>query len=175
MTHPNRRRAFLSLLVGVLLPAVASAALDTDGLIDVGQPAPSFTSTDAQTGALLSFASVYRNQPMVLVFLQTACRSCYREMTTIQRLQQEVGGFGVLGVFLDMTPRNVRKYIEQNGFPFTFTWDADSTIAQAYGVAFTPASFLLDGDRNVVRVYKGFHPGIERALRKDVQELVAER
>ena len=76
---------------------------------------------DAQTREIISFEQLYRNQPMVLVFLQTACRSCQREMSLLQRLQAELGELRVFGVFVDMTARGITNYIEKNDLPFR--WD----------------------------------------------------
>jgi peroxiredoxin len=160
-------------LTALALALTAEAVTRAEEMIGPGESAPSFTCTDALTGTMMSFDSLYRDQPMVLVFLQTACRSCQREMDLLKKLHKEFGKFGVLGVFIDMTPRNFRKYIEQNELPFSFTWDTDNSIADAYGVSFSPASFLLDQNRKVVRVYRGFHPGMQRTMRTDLEMLTA--
>jgi peroxiredoxin len=166
---------YVSLLVAISGPNPAESGMGSEALLRVGDGAPTFTSIDAQTREIISFEQLYRNHPMVLVFLQTACRSCQREMSLLQRIQTELGELRVFGVFVDMTARGITNYIEKNALPFRFTWDSSNAIAKAYGVTFTPASFLLDRDRKVVQVYRGFHDGMERALRSELEKLVAAR
>jgi len=93
-------------------------------------------------------------------------------MLVLKGLKEELAGFGVMAVFIDMTIRNVKQYTEDNELPFTCTWDSSGEIAESYGVTFSPTSFLLNSDRKVVKVYKGFHPGVERELRSDLEALV---
>lgn len=173
MTRCLRGVAACLAACAVLLPAYAWGSTLEPALPAIGGPAPSFLYTDFETGVAMPFEGFERNRPIVLVFLQTACRSCNREMAVLKRLQEETASFGVLAVFLDMTPRNLKKYVEDNDLPFTFTWDSTNAIAGAYGVTFTPASFLLDGKRQVVKIYRGFHPGVERSLQTDLKGLAA--
>jgi len=105
------------------------------------------------------------------VFLQTACQSCYREMMALKAAKAASPSLEVLGIFLDMKAKDFQKYISENGLPFTFGWDSGYSIADSYGVSFTPASFLLDAERTVAAVYRGFHPGIEQALKADIEKL----
>ncbi len=160
----------LMVMLGAALPA--SGAAEAEKILAPGDAAPSFTFSDGATGVVMSSDSVARGKPLLLVFLQTACRSCYSEMLTLKKLHEGMGGFEVLGVFLDMKPKNFKSYMEENSLPFQFTWDANYSIAQDYGVSFTPASFLLDGERKVVAAYRGFHPGTERTMKSDVEKLV---
>lgn len=172
---PLRSRLVAALLV-VLAAALPSAgAADAEKVLAPGDAAPTFTFSDGATGVVMSSDSVARGKPLLVVFLQTACRSCYSEMLTLKKLREEVGGFEVLGVFLDMKPKNFKSYMDENALPFQFTWDANYSIAQSYGVSFTPASFLLDGDRKVVAAYRGFHPGTERTMKADVERVAGKK
>jgi len=169
----NPAPGFIALALAALLalPGVARAGMGSENLLQVGGAAPTFSFSDVNSGVVMPAETLARGQPLVLVFLQTACRSCYSEMLSLKKLYQDPGGFAVLGVFLDMKPKNFKSYIEENALPFHFTWDANYAIAEAYGVAFTPATFLLDRDRKVASVYRGFHPGTEKAMKEDLARL----
>lgn len=165
--------ASIACALGLLLAATpgARAGMDADKLLSTGAPAPAFTFTDAVTGGAMAMQNVARGRPLLLVFLQTACQSCYREMMSLKKLREGGTEFDVLGIFLDMKAKDFQKYITENELPFSFGWDSGYTIADSYGVSFTPASFLLDADRKVAAVYRGFHPGIESSLKADLARL----
>lgn len=161
--------ALLLLVLG--LPARSPAGMDSDKMLAAGQKAPSFNFTDVVSGAAVPSDTLARGRPLLLVFLQTACQSCFREMMALKAVKAANPDFEILGIFLDMKAKDFQKYISENGLPFTFGWDSGYTVADAYGVSFTPASFLLDADRTIAAVYRGFHPGIEQALKADIARL----
>jgi peroxiredoxin len=167
----KRIAATVALTFGLLTAAGASAGMDSDRLLAVGDKAPAFTFSEVASGGAMTMDTVARGRPLLLVFLQTACQSCYREMQTLKQLRASSADFDVLGIFLDMKAKDFQKYIADNGLPFVFGWDSGYSIADSYGVSFTPASFLLDRDRTVAAVYRGFHPGIEQALKADLAKL----
>lgn len=157
--------------LGLLTASGARAGLDSDKLLAVGNKAPAFTFSEVVGGGAMTMDAVAHGRPLLLVFLQTACQSCFREMQTLKQLRAAGAEIEVLGIFLDMKAKDFPKYIGDNELPFVFGWDSNYSIADAYGVSFTPASFLLDRDRTVAAVYRGFHPGIEQSLRADLARL----
>lgn len=170
MNRASLATAVLLLGAMLLLPP-GSLGSPSAGSPAVGEQAPTFLYTDLIRRGTVMFDTFERNRPVLLLFLQTACRSCHREVLALKRFEAELEGVGVMAVFIDMTPRNVKKYVEENELPFTCTWDSSGEIAESYGITFSPTCFLLDASRKVVKVYKGFHPGVERELKKDLQTL----
>jgi len=167
-----RRIAATALLAfGLLAAAGAQASMDSDKLLAVGNKAPAFTFAEVASGGAMTMDVVAHGRPHLLVFLQTACQSCFRGMQTLKQLRAGGAEIEILGIFLDMKAKDFQKYIGDNELPFVFGWDSNYSIAEAYGVSFTPASFLLDQDRNVTAVYRGFHAGIEQALKADLAKL----
>lgn len=133
----------------------ASAAMGGGKMLKVGAEAPKFDFTDIEgnKGSLDVFAE---GKPLLLVFLQTACRSCQREMAFLKQLKEDGADMNLLVIFVDMKERDFKKYKADNEYPFTFFWDNDYAIAEQYGVSFTPSSFLLDKERVVAKVYRGW-------------------
>ena len=168
MACRSRVLLLLALLLCVITPAAA-------GLLAPGDPAPKFTFPELATGKIRTLAEIAQGQPLLLVFLETACRSCVREMVAIKRIQADRPGFAVLGVFLDINPRNVEGYVADYDLPFSFTWDGAYTMADAYGVAASPTSFLIDQDGKVAVVYPGFTLATEGRLRADLEMLLFRR
>lgn len=168
MACRSRVLLLLALLLCVTTPAAA-------GLLAPGDPAPKFTFPELATGKTRTLAEIAQGRPLLLVFLETACRSCVREMVALKRIQADRPGFAVLGVFLDINPRNVEGYVADYDLPFSFTWDGPYTMADAYGVAASPTSFLIDQDGKVAVVYPGFSLATEARLRADVETLLFRR
>lgn len=165
-----RRRASLLLVVVFLTAAPALAGLPVSG-----DPAPRFTFPELATGATKTLADIAQGRPLLLVFLETACRSCVREIVAIKRIQADRPGFAVLGVFLDINPRDLTRYVTDYDLPFSFTWDGAYTMADAYGVSASPTSFLIDQDGKVAVVYPGFTLATEGRLRADLDMLLFRR
>ncbi|HSH68734.1 MAG TPA: TlpA disulfide reductase family protein [Deferrisomatales bacterium] len=157
-------------LLPVLLVLCATAAGGGERLCP-GDPAPPFAFTDMHTGETRSLDEVARGGPLLVVFLQTACGTCVREMVGLKRLVAEIPGCRVLGVFIDIKPRGLAEYVALYDLPFTFTWDHDSSRADAWGVSLSPTSFLLDREGKVAAVYAGFNLGTEDVLRDDLGRL----
>jgi peroxiredoxin len=124
-------------------------------MLKVGADAPKFdfTDIDGNKGSVQTFAE---GKPLLLVFLQTACRSCQREMAFLKQLKADGADMDILVVFVDMKERDFKGYATSNELPFVFFWDNDYSIAEQFGVSFTPSSFLLDKDRKIAKVYRGW-------------------
>jgi peroxiredoxin len=113
--------------------------------LEAGDLAPRFRVEDMQSGEAKGFDQIVRHQPLLLVLLQTACRSCVREMLAIKTIHKELGGFGLLEVLLDMHWGNLEPFIAACELPFVFAWDPSETIAKQYGVSVSPVAFRLIG------------------------------
>ena len=162
-------------LLLVALLALSVTTSHAGELLRPGDKAPRFRFPDLLTEETLGFADVARDGPLMLVFLQTACRSCVREMVALKNVQAQVGNLGVLAVFLDLRPRGLEEYVAEYDLPFTFTWDGQYVTADAYGVSFSPTTFLLDRDGVIAAVYPGFTIATERHIRTDLDTLLAPR
>ena len=143
------------LLLVVALPVAAFAGMGGGKMLKPGVVAPDFEFTDivGEKGSIHAFAP---GKPFLLVFLQTACRSCQREMAYLKELNEQGDDIEVLSVFLDMRERDFIGHVKGQGLTFRFFWDAEYKIADAYGVSFTPSSFLIDSDRKIANVYRGW-------------------
>jgi len=145
------------LMVMVLLvPALATAGMGGGKMLKEGTDAPvfKFKTIAGKETDLTAYAG---GKPVLLVFLQTACRSCQREMAFLKELTTEGGvKVNILAVFVDMRERDFKAYVDENKLPFNFTWDKDYSVADMYGVSFTPSSFLIDSKGVVAKVYRGW-------------------
>ena len=127
------------------------------------------------TGETRDLDEVAGGGPLLVVFLQTACGTCIREMVGLKKVLAQTPDCRVLGVFVDIKPRGLEEYVALYNLPFTFTWDQDSSKADAYGVSYSPTSFLLGPDGKVVAVYPGFTLGTEASITADLRRIATPR
>lgn len=123
---------------------------------EVGELMPDFT-IQTFDGKLLSRAT-FAGRPMLLVFWNTWCDDCMRDLPKINRLAQEFvpRGLAVLAIntALNDSESKALAYWKKSGYGFPTGFDHSFEIGQAFKVRGVPTVFLIDS-KGVVR-YK--HP-----------------
>lgn len=145
----------LLLALALIVPTLCLGSMGAAKMLKPGATAPDFKFKDI-TGAEDSLYGFSKDKPSLLVFIQTACGSCQREMQYLKELKAKTPELNLLAVFIDVKEMDFKKYVADNALPFRFTWDANYSVADAYGVSFAPASFLMDKEHKVAKVYRGW-------------------
>jgi peroxiredoxin Q/BCP len=130
-----------------------------------GDPAPEFTMP-ATGGRTVSLASL-RGRPFLLYFYPKAdTPGCTKEACAFQEALPQLGHIGleVVGVSKDkMKP--IEKFAEKYGLKFPLASDADTQVAEAYGVwgeksmygrkymGMERSSFLIDRNGKIAHVW----------------------
>lgn len=136
----------------VALPPGGSPTAEGIRMLDAGALAPEFRVKDTE-GAPFRFAEERGKKPVLLFFWSIFCEPCRLEMPVLQKMhvQYKDSGLDVVGVSLDGEPlkSSIRGFVKQEGYTFKVLIDElDSRemfkAADAYGVAGTPALFLVD-------------------------------
>lgn len=106
-------------------------------------------------GYLVS-VSDFRGSIVVLNFWASWCPPCRQEMPDLNELDlefKERGEVVLLTVNLTdgqrETRETARSYIEENGFGFTVLFDDRGVLANEYGIAAIPQTFILDRDGQI--------------------------
>ncbi len=147
--------AFLVFSLVMLAPLAALAGMGGENMLKQGSVAPDYKFVDID-GVEGSLHSIAKGKPLLVVFLQVTCRSCQREMAYLKELSDKGDMVDVLAFFVDPRKLDFKAYAKERDLPFRFVWDGDYSLAELYGVSFTPASFLLDSNRKVVKSYRGW-------------------
>ena len=97
---------------------------------------------------------------VVLVkFWATNCVTCIQQMpdTIAYHNKYKEQGYDPIAVAMAYDPEPfVKNYTRDNKLPFTVTLDKDGSVAKAFDdIKFTPVSFLLDRQGNIVKRYIG--------------------
>jgi peroxiredoxin len=146
---------FALVFILVFVPKISFAGMGGGNILPVGVAAPDFQYTDLD-GQKSSLYETDKGKPLLLVFIQRTCRSCQREMEFLKELKERNKDLNILGVFIDAVEKNFNGFKKEMGLPFRFFWDANLEVADTYGVSFAPTSFLLDKDRLISKVYRGW-------------------
>ncbi|MEE8373361.1 MAG: TlpA disulfide reductase family protein [Dehalococcoidia bacterium] len=112
----------------------------------VGRIAPDFTLVDLEGKPVT--LSDYRGKTVFLNFWATWCPPCRAEMPEIEAIFQEYNGRDVVVIGIDLRePEDeVRQYVRQGGYSWTFVMDTTGQVSSNYRVTAIPTSFFLDGE-----------------------------
>jgi peroxiredoxin len=144
-------------------PPAGVQATEAVKMVDAGAVAPEFSIKDAE-GVPFRFAEERGKKPVLLFFWSIFCEPCRLEMPVLQKMhvQHKDSGLEVVGVSLDGEPlrSSIRGFVKQEGYTFKVVIDElDSremfNAADAYGVAGTPALFLVDRTGRIVLARAG--------------------
>jgi cytochrome c biogenesis protein CcmG/thiol:disulfide interchange protein DsbE len=128
--------------------------------VEVGEPLPGF-SFQTFDGKNLSRAAL-AGKPMLLVFWNSWCDDCMRELPLINRLAQRFGPRGVaviaINTGLNDSESKARAYWKRSAYVFPTGYDHSFEIGKAFRVVGVPALFLVDA-RGVVRYKSPLLPG----------------
>ncbi|WP_022929192.1 TlpA family protein disulfide reductase [Patulibacter americanus] len=163
------RRSAVPLLLGSLalvLVAVLAYALSRsdpgesrqrslDAKVEAGQPVPAPGSDRTLlpvTEGVRKRLADYRGQVVVLNFWGSWCDPCKKEAPLLERYHQrltkaKVGT--VLGVTYKDTPEDSREFEREYGLTYPSFRDPGSDLAQEYGAAAMPETFILDREGRI--------------------------
>ncbi len=148
-------RGNLVLIAVVILGLLATTGCTTttsgSGGGRVGQLAPDFTLADLD-GNQVSLSD-FRGKTVFINFWATWCPPCREEMPAIEALYQQYKDKDVvvLGVDILETEGEVRQFVEEGGYSWTFVMDTTGEVTASYQVGAIPTSFFIDKE-GIIRV-----------------------
>jgi thiol-disulfide isomerase/thioredoxin len=122
----------------------------------VGSLAPDFTLIDALTGESVSLASL-KGKPVWINFWATWCPPCREEMPEMQQFYEKyhAQGLAIVGVNVQESDSQVRQYLKEGAFTWTFVLDAKGTTTDRYLVGGLPSHYFIDTEGVVQAVHMG--------------------
>ncbi len=112
----------------------------------VGAPAPDFT-LPTFSGPTFSLAQA-RGKTLLLVFWNTWCINCQRELVELDRLTARYGpetlAILLINTGINDTETKAREYLQRHGYRFPAGFDGNFTIGTAYQVRGVPTVLLID-------------------------------
>lgn len=120
-----------------------------------GALAPDFQAADGE-GTLLRLSD-YRGRPVLVNFWATWCPACVAELPAIQAVldHERDQGFEVIAVSLQEDATDAQRFLDDLGVGPRLALDPDGSIARLYQVVGLPASFFVDRDGVIRKVWLG--------------------
>ncbi|MCL5023158.1 MAG: TlpA family protein disulfide reductase [Nitrospirae bacterium] len=140
----------------------------------VGKEAPAFTLTSAD-GTKVSLAD-FSGRPVVIDFWATWCGPCREGTHELEKLHRKYDGKGVvfLGISMDEgrdAAQQVKAFAKENGLTYRMLID-DQETSRAYVVSSIPATYILDRNHILVKIYPGFLPGLGNMIAEQIEDLL---
>jgi len=182
-----RRNRFIASIVGLSLLGVAGAGVlatqavaqqgqAREGLVPVGEMAPSWTLADPD-GEMHSLEE-YRGKVVIMDFWATWCGPCKRAMPGLQNIHEEFKDRGVVVLGINAWERNGPQgaidYMKEHDYTYGLLLEADK-VAEAYGVRGIPTFYVIGVDGKVIKTKVGFHPDGEKQMAEFLEEYLAEQ
>lgn len=134
----------------------------TSQMMDLGTPAPPFALSEVTSGAQFTLEDVADSPVLLVAFLCSHCPYVIHVQDAFAALAREYQGKGVAVVGISANdpqrspedaPDGLAAQKREVGFDFPYLFDADQSVALAYGAACTPDFFVFDAARTLA--YRG--------------------
>lgn len=154
------------LTAGLLCPPLAGAQ-------GVGRPAPELGLKTLDGGPVLELHQ-FRGQVVYLDFWATWCGPCQQSLPVLQGWHRELAdrGFRVVGVNEDGDVKKAAAMAQRLQLTFPSISDSKGEVAGRYALPGMPASFLIDQQGRIRRVFKGFRPSEEKDIEREIAALL---
>ncbi|MCS0824799.1 thiol-disulfide oxidoreductase ResA [Cytobacillus firmus] len=159
----NKRLWMRTFILATLLGAVVYTlyanfiARDVNQKVKASDEAPDFilSKLDEETETIK--LSDLRGKAVLLNFWGSWCGPCKREMPAIEEAynQYKNQNFEVITINIEESDFTVTNFLETNNLSLPVVMDKTGEVYDAYGVYTLPASFFLNPDGTVNRVYEG--------------------
>lgn len=138
----------------------------------VGEIAPDFSLKSLENNNIN--LKDYEGQLVLLNFWFVGCKPCIMEMPELNEIVADYSAKGItfLAIGLD-SPERINKFLETHDFDYTLLPNG-RRVAQSYGITSYPTHLLLDKNGKVLFSQKGYFPGLQYALRKRLDDAIAE-
>jgi peroxiredoxin len=136
----------------------------------VGQQAPAIKLETLDHGRF--YLHDQRGKPVVLVFWDTSCQICKRELVEVESMRSTMGPETVVVAGVCQDPENVdlaRALVQGLGLGFPTLLDQEGRVSKAYGVNGFPTTIVISPAGTVGFVREGYTEPLMRQLRSTVQ------
>jgi cytochrome c biogenesis protein CcmG/thiol:disulfide interchange protein DsbE len=164
----------MRLLVPILSFSVLSACAGqvAPSALVVGQAAPQLSGVDVE-GRPVDLAAL-AGKVVVVDFWASWCEPCEQAMPELDALSAaHADRLVVIGVSVDEDPAAMQAFVDRVNVGFTLIHDADHEIANHWAPPKMPSSFVIAPDGAIAAIHGGYDTSTGKALRADVDALLA--
>jgi peroxiredoxin len=161
--------------------APASAGVRDLNTVKEGDTIPAFKGR-LVSGEEIDVGALVGKKVLVLAFWSIYCKPCVEEITSLIRLQEQIGGdkLEVIGINADSEvglPR-VRTFMarfeefEKRKITYPIVFDENSTISKLLGVGFLPTVLSVNLKGQVEKIFMGFEEKSEQEIFAGIRSLL---
>ncbi len=166
---------FIMLLTAALSSLPGCAKKEAPPAV-VGSKAPAFTLKDIDGGNVS--LSGFSGRVVVMDFWATWCAPCKETTKELERLHQQYKDRGVVVIGISMDAggsavRKVKDFAEQHHLSYLMLLDNGET-SKIYAVRTIPATFILDRDHVIAKIYPGYMPGLGEKISGELEKLIGQ-
>ena len=136
----------------------------------VGRQAPAIKLDTLEHGRF--YLQEQRGKPVVLVFWDTSCQICKRELVEVEALRATIGPEKVAVAGVCQDPENIdlaRALVQGLGLGFPTLLDQEGRVSKAYGVSGFPTTIVISPTGKIGFVREGYTEPLMVQLRSTVQ------
>lgn len=117
----------------------------------------------------------YRNEVLMLNFWATWCGPCLIEMPSMASLSEQFESKGLQIVAIsNEDEETIRRFRDQNPYPFTFLVDREGKLTERLGVWALPLTIILDRNGKLTYFHQGAQLWDTPDLMRRIEQLVRE-
>jgi len=145
----------LLLFAACILTVVAGCDSGNKGVLQFGEKAPSFSSTD-MNGTSIDLAEL-QGVPVVLRFFVPNCKYCRSDTKIFNEYFKKYSGKGLKIIYIntDKNLEEAQKFVKELDIVFPVILDRDQAIAELYRVKIVPQTIVLDPDHLIIGAILG--------------------
>lgn len=140
----------------------------------VGEDAPTFDVKHLD-GSNFSLGEELGEKVIVLDFWATWCGPCTAALPGLAKVAKELEGkaVAIYAVNQGENASEITEFLAAEELDLQVLLDHDSSIGELYGVEGIPMTAVIGQDRRVQVVHVGYSRGLEKQLKKEVEQLLA--
>ena len=147
----------------------APRALASEAPVSIGA---SLTATDPATGGTVALDPA--QGPMHVVFIATWCRPCLAEIPKLADLEDRWKADGyrlfLVAISTRQTPERLKELSAQGPLPGKLLFDANGSVASAFGAASIPTHALVDRRGRIVARASSLDPAFTQTVERLVRQ-----
>lgn len=159
--------AFLIIALVTLSSCLGKVEQVTSGndIVQLGQKLPLFTIT-LDDGTTLNTAQL-QGRPSVIIFFNTLCGDCRRELPIVQRAYESYGQkVQFICISRAQADDEVRSFWKDNGLTIPYSAQADKRVYELFATSTIPRIYVSDASAIVCRYF------VERMSHSDLTQVL---
>lgn len=159
-----------AILAAMIILAALAACSRTEPRVKIGEPLPPVTVSDLKNNPV-AFPAGYAGSLVVVIFWETGCPFCEKEMPLAENLYQKYRdrGFSLIALNVGDSRQEVEEAVSRMGITYPVLLDPERESKKKYGIVGFPTIFFVEKNGVVKEKILG---GVKTST---LDDMVAER